>query len=182
VEPGTDNAFALVLPHADTEAMQIFLDAFAAAIDPDEHVALVLDQAGRQGSGNLVVPASITLVPLPPYSPELNPVERVWLHLRERFLFHRLHADCDAIVGFACAAWNRLHAETGRLALLCSYPWILQVKPYARLYHRPKCEPACNFHRRPSGATAPDWACATIPHASAGDMLSPQGPSPPGIP
>lgn len=129
IEPGADNAFSLILPYADTEAMQVFLDRFAATVREDEHVALVLDQAGWHGSRSLRVPECITLVPLPPYSPELNPVERVWLYLKERFLSHRLLADYDAIVEAAAAAWNRLLAETGRLTLLCSYPWILEVKP-----------------------------------------------------
>ena len=76
----------------------------------------------------LVVPSNITLVPLPPYSPELNPVERVWLHLKERFLSHRLHADYDAIADAASQAWSRLVAEAGRITSLCSYPWIPGVK------------------------------------------------------
>jgi transposase len=109
--------------------MQEFLDRFAATIAQDEHVALVLDQAGWHGSDALIVPANVTLVPLPPYSPELNPVERVWLYLKERFLSHRLLADYEAIADAACRAWNRLVAETGRITLLTSYPWILQVKP-----------------------------------------------------
>jgi DDE superfamily endonuclease len=75
VEPDTDNGFALVLPYANTEAMQAFLDRFAATIGEDEHVALILDQAGWHGAHALRVPANIPLVPLPPYSPELNPVE-----------------------------------------------------------------------------------------------------------
>ena len=129
VEPGTDNAFALVLPYVNTQAMQEFLDRFAATIAQDQHVALVLDQAGWHGSGALIVPDNVTLVPLPPYSPELNPVERVWLYLKERFLSHRLLADDEAIADAACRAWNRLVAETGRITLLASYPWILQVKP-----------------------------------------------------
>lgn len=128
VEPGTDNGFALVLPHANTEAMQLFLDGFAATLAEDEHAVMMLDQAGWHGAIDLVTPANITLVPLPAYSPELNPVERVWLHLKARFLSHRLHADYDAIVTAACDAWNRLKAETGRLTSLCSYPWIPRVK------------------------------------------------------
>ena len=129
IEPGTDNAFALVMPYVDTQAMQEFLDRFAATIAEDEHVAMVLDQAGWHGSGLLVVPENITLIALPAYSPELNPVERVWLYLKERFLSHRLLADYDAIADAACRAWNRLVAEVGRITLLCSYPWILAVKP-----------------------------------------------------
>ena len=68
-----------------------------------------------------------TLVPLPAYSPELNPVERVWLYLKERFLSHRLLDDYDAIVDAACNAWNKLAAEAGRIKSLCSYPWIPAV-------------------------------------------------------
>jgi transposase len=49
--------------------------------------------------------------PLPAYSPELNPVERVWLYLKQRFLSHRLHADYEAIVEAACEAWSRLKNE-----------------------------------------------------------------------
>jgi transposase len=72
--------------------------------------------------------ANVTLVPLPPYLPELNPVDRVWLYLKERFLSHRLRADYEAIVDAACKAWKRLTAEGGRIKSLCTYPWIPKVK------------------------------------------------------
>lgn len=122
VEPGTDNAFALMMPYADTAAMQEFLDRFSATIADDEHVAMFADQAGWHVANDLAVPDNITLLPLPAYSPELNPVERLWLYLKERFLSHRLLDDYDAIVDAACAAWNRLVAETGRIKSLCTYP------------------------------------------------------------
>ncbi len=104
-------AFALVMPYADTPAMQEFLDAFSQTSAEDEHAEMGLDQACWHGAKALAVPANITLVPLPAYSPELNPVERVWLYLKERFLSHRLLDDYDAIVDAACKAWNRLVAE-----------------------------------------------------------------------
>ena len=97
VRPGTDDAFALVMPEVSTAAMQIFLDEFAKTIAPDEHVAMFMDQAGWHGAKALVVPANMTLVPLPPYSPQLNPPERLWLHLKAKYLSHRLHADYEAI-------------------------------------------------------------------------------------
>ena len=128
VEPGTDNAFALVMPEVSTEAMQHFLDRFAATLAPDEHAVMVLDQAGWHGARALRIPGNVTLLPLPPYSPELNPVERVWLYLKERYLSHRLLDDYTAIVEAACRAWNRLTAEVGRITSLCSYPWIEEVK------------------------------------------------------
>jgi transposase len=77
---------------------------------------------------DLVAPHNITLIPLPAYSPELNPLERVWLYLKQRFLSHRRHADYNAIVDAACEAWNRLRSEVGRITSLCSYPWIPTVK------------------------------------------------------
>ena len=109
-EVETDNAFALVLPEVHTNAMQLFLDG-----------------AGWHRANALQVPECISLVALPAYSPELNPVERVWLYLKQRFLSHRLHADYEAIADAACRAWNCLTAETGRIRSLCSYPWIPQV-------------------------------------------------------
>ena len=73
----------------------------------------------------LRVPDNVTLVPLPPYAPELNPIERVWLYLRERFLSHRLHADYTAVLDAACEAWLKLTPD--RLRSLTAYPWLPQV-------------------------------------------------------
>ena len=115
------------MPEVSTDAMQVFLDRFSKTIAADEHVAMIADQAGWHVSNNLKVPPNISLVRLPPYSPELNPVERLWLYLKERFLSHRLLDDYDAIVDAAEAAWKRLTAETGRVTSLCSYSWINDV-------------------------------------------------------
>lgn len=116
-----------MLPTVNTQAMQVFLDQFAASRPPDVHVVLTLDGAGWHQSKDLAVPDSITLAVLPPYSPELNPVERVWLYLRERFLSLRLLETTEAIIDACCDAWNRLVAEQGRLKSLCAYPWIEKV-------------------------------------------------------
>ena len=69
VRPATGQSFALVLPELSTEAMQIFLDQFAAKLASDEHAALVLDQAGWHIAQALRVPGNLTLIYLPPYSP-----------------------------------------------------------------------------------------------------------------
>jgi hypothetical protein len=113
VEPATGADVALVLPEATTAATNLFLATFAAGLPTDVHAALVLDGAGRHGARGPVVPANVPLVPLPPYSPELNPVERVWLYLRERFPSLRVLADYRAVVDACCAARNRLVAEPG---------------------------------------------------------------------
>ena len=126
VRPATGASSALVLPMVSTEAMSVFLEHFAAALAPDEHAVMVLDQAGWHGARALRIPDNVSLVPLPPYAPELNPIERVWLFLRERFLSHRLLGGYKAIVDACCQAWNRLTPD--RLRSLCNYPYIQQVK------------------------------------------------------
>src|ERR671916_413379 len=126
VEPGTGADVALVLPEATTATMGLFLAGFAAGQPGDVHAVLVLDRAGWHGARRLAVPADVTLVPLPAYSPELNPVERVWLYLRERFLSHRVLDGYAAVLDAACRAWNALAAETGRLTSLTAYPYLLR--------------------------------------------------------
>jgi transposase len=127
VEPATGAEVALVLPEATTRTMTLFLAEFGQSLPDDVHAVLVLDRAGWHGARALGVPANVTLVHLPPYSPELNPVERIWLYLRERFLSLRIFADYRAIVDACCAAWNRLVAEPDRLRALCHHPWIGKV-------------------------------------------------------
>ena len=125
VRPATGEDFALVLPAVSTAAMSTFLAEFARTIPADSHAVVVLDQAGWHGSRRLRVPDRMSLVALPPYAPELNPVERVWLHLREHFLSHRVLETYDEIVTACCEAWNSLTAE--RLRSLCNDPWIAKV-------------------------------------------------------
>ena len=125
VQPATGQNFALVLPEVSTAAMQAFLDGFRTTLAADEHALMVVDQAGWHTAHALAVPDNVTLVRLPPYSPELNPVERVWLYLRERHLSHRLLAGYDAIVDALCSAWNKLTPE--RLQTLTGYPYLNQV-------------------------------------------------------
>ena len=72
--PGRGVAAGLVLPHANTEAMNLHLAEIASAVAPGAHAVLVLDGAGWHGGKDLVVPQNITPLTLPPYSPELNPV------------------------------------------------------------------------------------------------------------
>jgi transposase len=122
--PGTDETFALALPRVNADAMTIFLEHFAHQLEPGVHAVLVLDQAGWHDARALHVPDTITLLPLPSASPALNPVERVWLYLRERYLSHRVLDDYDAVLEAVCRAWNRLLDETGRLTTLTAYPYL----------------------------------------------------------
>jgi DDE superfamily endonuclease len=123
--PEREAGVALVLPEVSTAAMSVFLAELSRPLPSGTQAALVLDGAGWHVSEGLTVPANLTLIQLPPYSPELNPVERVWEYLRHRWLSHRVLAGgYEAVVDAACAAWNALLAEPGRLRSLTSFPWL----------------------------------------------------------
>ena len=96
------------MPWADTPAMQAHLAEISAAVDPDAHAVVILDQAGWQMSPKLEIPANITLMPLPPRAPELNPVENIWQYIRDTWLSNRVFQSYDDIVALCCEAWNRL--------------------------------------------------------------------------
>ena len=81
--------------------MQIFLNEFSKVIDKNKHAALIIDNAGWHRSNDLNVPTNITLVPLPPYSPELNPMEGVWEWIKQRHLSNRCYKNYDEIVDYA---------------------------------------------------------------------------------
>ena len=126
VEPGTDNAFALIMPDANTERCRSFSIASprrspTTSTSPCSPIKPDGTSPTTCGARQHHAGAAAGLLA------ELNPVERLWLYLKERFLSHRLLDDYDAIVDAACSAWNRLVGEVGRIKSLCSYPWIEAV-------------------------------------------------------
>jgi transposase len=97
-----------VLPWCNTEGMALHLAAISEKVAPGRHAALLLDQAGWHVSAKLRVPGNITIVPLPPKCPELNPQENVWQFMRGNWLSNRVFASYDALLDHCCDAWNRL--------------------------------------------------------------------------
>jgi DDE superfamily endonuclease len=114
---------AVVMPRADTQAMQHHLDEIARTLAPKAHAILVLDQAGWHTTDKLRLPQSLSLLPLPPKSPELNPVENVWQFLRQTKLSNRIFGDYQAIVTAACEAWSSLIADPARITSIGTRQW-----------------------------------------------------------
>jgi transposase len=83
----------------------------------------VIDGAGWHKSGDLNIPENLSILFLPPYSPELNPTENIWQFLRQTCLSNRVFETWDAIVDACCDAWNRLTAETGRIRSIATRSW-----------------------------------------------------------
>lgn len=111
------------MPYANTHAMSLHLAEISAAVDPGAHAVLLLDQAGWHMSGKLEVPENITLLPLPPRSPELNPVENVWQFMRDNWLSNRVFQSYDDIVAHCCESWNKLIDQPWRIMSLGLRDW-----------------------------------------------------------
>lgn len=107
--------------------MRLHLEEIGRHITPGAHAILVLDGAGWHGASALAVPDNLTLLPLPSYSPELNPVENVWEYLRQNKLSLTVWPDYDAIVAACCEAWNMLMSTPDRLASITRREWAKAV-------------------------------------------------------
>ena len=114
---------ALVMPFANAKALNAHLEEIAHHVAADAHAVLVLDGAGWHVSHELKIPSNITLLSLPAYAPELNPVENIWEYLRQNKLAHRLYDDYNAIVEACCQAWNDLIATPERIASITQRGW-----------------------------------------------------------
>jgi transposase len=121
--PREGKGAALVLPRCNTAAMNLHLAEIARSVAPGAHAVLLLDQAGWHLSDKLVVPPNLTLLPLPPKCPELNPVENLWQFLRDNWLSNRVFPSYRAILDHCCHAWNKLIAQPWRIISLGLRDW-----------------------------------------------------------
>lgn len=118
--PETGHSAGLIAPHLDARYVNAFLQEFSQALAPDEHAVLLWDGAGFHRSGKLQVPANITTVTLPAYSPELNPVENLWNYLRSHHWSNTAYADYDALENAALQAWKTSVANPDLIKTVCS--------------------------------------------------------------
>ncbi|MDP1578004.1 MAG: IS630 family transposase [Cypionkella sp.] len=121
--PARGTAAGLVLPFVNTAAMNAHLAEIARTVAPGAHALLILDGAGWHGSNALVVPDNLSLLTLPPYSPELNPVENVWAYLRTNKLAISVFNTYEEIVDACCKAWNFFANDPVAIASITSRTW-----------------------------------------------------------
>ena len=103
--------------------MTLHLEEISHAVAPDAHAVLVMDQAGWHTSGRLNVPDNITILTLPPRSPELNPVENIWQFLRDNWLSNRVFNTHDDIIDHCCDAWNKLIDQPWKIMSIGHRKW-----------------------------------------------------------
>ena len=124
VDPVTGRSHGWLFPEVNTDAMNLFLETFSRELDPHEHALMVLDRAGWHRSRELVIPSNVTLLCLPPYSPQLNPSELLWWQMRDRHLSNRRFVDIPDLEQAVGKAWMWLVNRPEFLRSLCLFPWI----------------------------------------------------------
>ncbi len=121
VEPKTGFSSALLAPYVNTGTMNAFLGVLSREVDAGDLVVLIMDRAGWHRSKRLVVPKNIVVLYLPPYSPELNPVERLWGYMRSHHLSNRAYEGYDHLLDAAGHAYRSLTPEVLRSVCRCDY-------------------------------------------------------------
>lgn len=119
--PITGKNFTLLLPKANTICMNLFLRELAKEFN-DKKVLLIVDGAGWHKSKGLVVPSNIELVYLPPYSPELNPIERLWLYIKKATIRNRIYETIEELEEIVCDFINDLKEAT--IKSVCSLDYL----------------------------------------------------------
>jgi transposase len=120
--PETGQAEGLLSPRLNTQVVNLFLEQFSASLAPSEQAVMIWDGAGFHRSKQLRVPDNITLLPLPAYSPELNPIENLWHYLKSHYWSNRAYADYDALEQAALDAWQHAVLSPERIKTVCAAP------------------------------------------------------------
>ena len=103
--------------------MALHLEEISQAVAPGAQAAVLLDQAGWHTTPKLDIPENISILPLPPRAPELNPTENIWQFLRDNWLSNRVFKSYDDIVDHCCDAWNKLVDQPWRIMSIGLRDW-----------------------------------------------------------
>ena len=111
VEPLTGESFFLVMPYCNTQCMNLFLEELSKQY-PDDIIILCLDGAAWHKSNMMNLPYNIRLVYIPPYTPEMNPIEQIWKEIRKRGFRNEIFATLEKVVDRLCSTICSLSCET----------------------------------------------------------------------
>jgi transposase len=122
----TGDASALIMPELNTAVVNLFLEQFARELPAGVHAVLIWDGAGFHTGGDLVVPAGVSLIRLPPYSPELNPVENLWHYLRSHHWSNRMYKGYEELKEEAVRSLGVVCQDTDKLKTICNADYVNQ--------------------------------------------------------
>ena len=124
VEPKTGESFFLIMPYCNTNCMNLFLQELSEAY-PQDAIILVCDGARWHKSNNLRIPQNIELVFIPPYTPEMNPIEQIWDEIREKGFRNECFQTLTKVIHRLCDTIRDLSAET--IKSITGRDWILSL-------------------------------------------------------
>jgi transposase len=127
VSPHDGALDTLVLPVVTAEAMSIFL-AEVARRHPDEFILMFLDGAGWHRANSLVIPEIMRLEALPPYSPQLNPMEHIWDEVREKWFANEVFDSLDGVEDRLLEALVALEGDQNLVASTTGFNWIINCQ------------------------------------------------------
>jgi hypothetical protein len=128
VSPADGRMDSLILPHVNGRCMQLFIDELAARYR-NERIILILDGAGWHKSSEIRLPDNLRLLSLPPYAPQLNPVEHLWDELREKHFHNRVFDSLDALENHLVSALLAYENNAERVASITGWQWIINALP-----------------------------------------------------
>ena len=120
----TGSASALIMPELNTVVLNLFLEQFARELPKGVHAVLIWDGAGYHTSGDLVVPENVSLIQLPPYSPELNPVENLWHYLRAHHWSNREYEGYSSLESEAVRSLRVVCDDAENLKSICNADYV----------------------------------------------------------
>ena len=125
--PETGQTHGWLMPYANTDIMNLYLLDFAQHLSPEVHALIVMDGAGWHSAKALVIPDNVSLLILPPYSPELNPPELMWREMRQKQLSNREFLTEGELWQATEEAWLWLTNDEEKTRSLCAFPWIISA-------------------------------------------------------
>lgn len=124
VRPATGRAAGLVMPWMNNATVNDFLAELSLRLAPGVHAVLIRDNAGFHTGKAVVVPPNITLPPLPPYAPGLNPVGNLWHYLRSPYRSLRVYRDYEGLKEAAVFAWRAVCLVPELVRSVCASPYV----------------------------------------------------------
>lgn len=124
VEPKTGDSFFLVMPYCNTDCMNVFLRELSNT-SPKDKILLVCDGASWHKSKTLEVPENINLIFIPPYTPEMNPIEQIWKEIRKLGFKNEVFKTLEKVIDRLCDTFRSLSSDT--IKSITGRDWIMSI-------------------------------------------------------
>ena len=122
IEPLTGEGYFLIMPSCDSGCMNVFLSTLSE-IYPNDRILLCCDGAAWHKSAKLDIPDNICLFFIPPYTPEMNPIEQIWKEIRLRGFRNQVFPSLNKVVDRLSETIRNLSAET--IQSISGRQWII---------------------------------------------------------